>query len=70
MGGGYHGQELKILVLCSRHLHNLSGRLSSVLDVLTGILDVLRGSSQFGPLLNVNGRGKGGKLLGDKLRDL
>jgi hypothetical protein len=70
MGGGHYRQELKILVLCSRHLHNLSSRLSGVSDVLTGILDVLRGSSQFGPLPNVNGRSKGGKLLRDELQDL
>jgi hypothetical protein len=70
IGSSYCRQELKILVLCSCHLHNLGNNLGSDLDVLAGILDVLRGPSQFSPLLNVEGGDKGGKLLGDKLRDL
>jgi hypothetical protein len=45
ISSSYYRQELKILVLYSCYLHNLSSCLSSVLDVLIGILDVLRGSS-------------------------
>jgi hypothetical protein len=45
IGGSYCRQELKILVLCSCHLHNLGDDLGSNLDVLAGILNVLRGPS-------------------------
>jgi hypothetical protein len=70
MGGSHYRQELKILVLCSCHLHNLGDNLGGDLDVLAGILDVLRGPSQFSPLLNVKGGDEGSKLLSDKLQDL
>jgi hypothetical protein len=70
MGGSHHRQELKILVLCSCHLHNLGNNLGSNLDVLAGILNILRGPSQFSPLLNVEGGDEGGKLLSNKLQDL
>jgi hypothetical protein len=45
IGGSYYRQELKILVLCSCHLHNLGNDLGGDLDVLAGILNVLRGPS-------------------------
>jgi hypothetical protein len=45
IGSSYCRQELKILVLCSCYLHNLGNDLGSDLDVLAGILNVLRGPS-------------------------